>query len=88
MEDLKLEFEERFGEYYVPENAEDESDRYNFEQFCEEVADVWNLWDDEIKQIMNLDKLTEFVVRQIDWTYPCTMVNEIEEDIIEEIDNE
>lgn len=74
---LKHLFKNRFGEFYIPENAEDETEHYNFESFDEEITDCWN----KDKVLRNnfpmCEDLIEFAINNISWTFPSTFVNDI-----------
>ena len=76
-ETLQHLFTERFGNHYIPENAEDETDYYTFEKFDEEITDCWEKDNALQNNFPMCEDLTEFAINNISWTFPSTFVNDI-----------
>ena len=65
-------FTERFGDHYIPENAEDETEYYNYEKFDQECTEVWQNEDVLQDKFPAAEDLVEFVILNIDWQFPST----------------
>ena len=89
--ELRERFVEKFGNSYVPDNWDVEyegSVGITFESLMEECTQAWN--DEEILRsaFKSPEFFTNFVIGQLEWTYPSTLIHEIIMDLTEEDDDD
>lgn len=73
--DRKLKFEFRFGDYYVPDNSENDSDYYTYEDFEDLCEEEWMLSDSLQKEFSSSQELLETLIDIIDWEFPGTVID-------------
>lgn len=89
--EVRERFVEKFGKAYYPDNWDVDSEGsvgITFESLLEECTEAWT--DEEILRsaFKSPEFFTYFVIGQLDWTYPSTIILEIIADLTEEEEEE
>lgn len=79
-EDSRELFIRKFGDFYLPDNNDnEEDDKLYFEKFCSEISDFWS---DDNKEMFNenglnsLNDVIKYVIESIEWEHPSTLVEQ------------
>lgn len=72
-------FRNKFGEFYIPDNAEDESDWYSWEHFRDVCTEAWSSHEETFVDmgLADVDQLTNYCITSIDWQFLETLIDEM-----------
>lgn len=86
LDQLQKNFEAKFGRTYIPENAEDSSDFYDFDKLKEEVFNHYDQEEDFKPIYKTAEGLLSAVITIMEWQHPVTCMVDILIDVYEQIE--
>lgn len=71
-------FINNFGDFYLPDLADEENEKIPFEEFCNICDDEWLNYEDDFNNngIKTLVGLIEYVLDTIEWEHPSTIIDQ------------
>lgn len=70
-------FNKKFGDTYIPENAEDEIDYYTFEKLDNQAREFWEENQKDILDHIDYNSFLNEVISILDWQFPSTVMEEV-----------
>ena len=74
MKNLENKFKEKFGDFYVPDNAEVESEWVNFAEMKQLCEDEWSTSKILQEKFCSDSDLLDYMIHFIEWEFPSTFI--------------
>ena len=77
MKNLENKFNEKFGDFYVPDNAEVESEWVDFADMKQLCEDEWNTSKTLQEKFCSGSDLLDYMIHFIEWEFPSTFIEDL-----------
>ena len=77
MKNLENKFKQNFGDFYVPDNAEVESEWVDFTEMKQLCEDEWSTSKTLQEKFCSGSDLLDYMIHFIEWEFPSTFIENL-----------